>query len=591
MWCGAGTGSWSSRPWRSRSVLRGESATTYASSKLNRVGRRAARYDSGLSAHRCTRPARKRPAPHRIAHERIACSRSRCGNFTLPCKFFLLPPVNSCQHPSYLPLATPAPPLPHNHARYDQLNRITSALTTSNHATSPAHCWGETYTLDAWANLNSIATTTNSAYTGCSLESGFSSTADGNNHLPAWGYDASGNSTSDGTYSYIWNGESQLKSSGGVNYLYDGDGRRVSKVGSKLYWYGSGGDILAETNASGATTAEYIFFGGKRVAMLPAGGNPIYYVEDLLGTSRVITTNTGVVCYDADFYPYGGERSYTNSCPQNNYKFEGKERDTETGNDDFGARYYSNRFGRWLSADWSAVPAPIPYSNLTNPQTLNLYSMVADDPETFADLDGHDLQKIVSKLERAANNVGQALETAGQNMVNAVTNLVSSVGGEIGAGAGQVVGGLSSGDYNLADEGTNRIGATVAPMLITDGESAVGATAEEGEFAAGEAQAAEPHPSVATPYERPSGATTTEQRAAVQGKPCVDCGKVGDKMVANHKTPLVKEYYKTGKIDTTKMRSKDSVNSQCPTCSAKQGAQMSQYSKEMKAKIKPPKGT
>ncbi len=80
--------------------------------------------------------------------------------------------------------------------------------------------------------------------------------------------------------------------------------------------------------------------------------------------------------------------------------------------------------------------------------------------------------------------------------------------------------------------------------------------------------------------------TTVEQRAAVQGKPCVDCGQVGDKMVANHKTPLVKEYYKTGKIDTARMRSPNSVNSQCPTCSAKQGGRMAQYSKEMKEKIK-----
>ena len=31
----------------------------------------------------------------------------------------------------------------------------------------------------------------------------------------------------------------------------------------------------------------------------------------------------------------------------------------------------------------------VPYANLTNPQTLNLYAMVADDPESFADLDGH----------------------------------------------------------------------------------------------------------------------------------------------------------------------------------------------------------
>src|SRR5579885_2537573 len=180
---------------------------------------------------------------------------------------------------------------------YDQLNRIISAQTTSTFATSPAHCWGETYSLDPWGNLNRIAATTNSSYTGCSQESGFSATTDGNNHLSTWAYDASGNATSDGfVTNYQWNAESQLKSAAGTSYL----------------------------------------FAGERIAVLPAGGNPLYYVEDMLGTSRVLTNNAGAVCYDADFYPYGGERTYTNSCPQN-YKFEGKERDTETGNDDFGA--------------------------------------------------------------------------------------------------------------------------------------------------------------------------------------------------------------------------------------------------------------
>jgi RHS repeat-associated protein len=83
--------------------------------------------------------------------------------------------------------------------------------------------------------------------------------------------------------------------------------------------------------------------------------------------------------------------AWTYDASQRVPKFTGKERDTETGNDDFGARYYSNRFGRWLSADWSSVPVAVavPYANLTNPQTLNLYAMVSDDPESFADLDGH----------------------------------------------------------------------------------------------------------------------------------------------------------------------------------------------------------
>jgi RHS repeat-associated protein len=136
----------------------------------------------------------------------------------------------------------------------------------------------------------------------------------------------------------------------------------------------------------------------------------------MLGTSRLITQNNGAVCYDADFDPFGGEHAYTNTCPQN-YKFEGKERDTETGNDDFGARSYSSRFGRWLSADWSDVPVPVPYANLTNPQTLNLYSMVSDDPESFADLDGH----VSTQTYQLANPAASSAWDPG-GVVNSMTN-------------------------------------------------------------------------------------------------------------------------------------------------------------------------
>ena len=85
---------------------RGGSTTIYASSKLNRVGRRAARYDSGLSAHKCNRPARKRPAPHRIAHEPIACSRSRCGHSNSSWDLFRLF-SHEFPLPTCLPATTP----------------------------------------------------------------------------------------------------------------------------------------------------------------------------------------------------------------------------------------------------------------------------------------------------------------------------------------------------------------------------------------------------------------------------------------------------------------------------------------------------
>ncbi len=146
-----------------------------------------------------------------------------------------------------------------------------------------------------------------------------------------------------------------------MNHTYDGDGNRLQKSSGKIYWYGAGTEILDESDAGGNITDEYIFFGGKRIAMRNVvNGSIYYYAEDVLGSSRtIVQPGQTSVCYDADFYPYGGERDITVSCSPN-YKFEGKERDTETNNDDFGARYYSSRFGRWLSADWSAIPVPVP---------------------------------------------------------------------------------------------------------------------------------------------------------------------------------------------------------------------------------------
>ena len=89
-------------------------------------------------------------------------------------------------------------------------------------------------------------------------------------------------------------------------------------------------------------------------------------------------------------------------------------------------------------------------------------------------------------------------------------------------------------------------------------------------------------PEFTKPYERPSGTPTAAQRESVQGKPCVDCGATTARQVADHIVPLVKEYYQTGRIDMEKAKSLDSVQPQCPTCSARQGAEMSRYSRAMK---------
>jgi RHS repeat-associated protein len=84
-------------------------------------------------------------------------------------------------------------------------------------------------------------------------------------------------------------------------------------------------------------------------------------------------------------------------------QFTGKERDAETGLDYFLARYYSGAQGRFLSPDefkggivdpitgqQVSQQGPLPYGDITAPQTLNKYAYVRNNPLRYVDPDGHD---------------------------------------------------------------------------------------------------------------------------------------------------------------------------------------------------------
>jgi RHS repeat-associated protein len=67
----------------------------------------------------------------------------------------------------------------------------------------------------------------------------------------------------------------------------------------------------------------------------------------------------------------------------------GKERDSETGLDDFGARYFASNMGRFMTPDWAEGPSPVPYASIGFPQSLNLYAYAENNPVTLADASGH----------------------------------------------------------------------------------------------------------------------------------------------------------------------------------------------------------
>jgi RHS repeat-associated protein len=266
---------------------------------------------------------------------------------------------------------------------YDSLNRISTAKTNS---TSGATCWDEAFGYDPWGNLLTIGRI--SGYT-CSNEELLNSSATPQNQVSGDTYDTAGNIIAiPSIATYTFNAENRLTATAGVTYVYDGDGKRVQKASggtaTKLYWYGMGSDALDETDGSGSTSNssffEYIFFGGQRIARRDSSNNVTYYFSDHLGTARIVANSSGTAVDDSDFYPFGGERVIASSSG-NHYKFTGKERDSESSLDNFGARYDSSSMGRFMSPDPMG-------GQQEDPQSLNRYAYVRNNSLNLTDPTG-----------------------------------------------------------------------------------------------------------------------------------------------------------------------------------------------------------
>jgi len=262
---------------------------------------------------------------------------------------------------------------------YDALNRITSALDVIMGTQNPApNGLSENFTYDAFGNL---------------WESGnftFWPTQYTNGNEPYGAtFDAAGNLVNDGIgNTFTWDEEGRVSTANGVAYTYNAAGERVGKSGSgttdTIYF-----DGRPVARLSGSAWTDLIY-GGSTVLAEASGtnpGTPVYRLTDHLGSSVATITSPNPPFNIQDYAPFG--QLFNGSSSNDPYKFTGKERDAESGLDYFGARYYGSNMGRWMSPDWSAKQEPVPYSKLDNPQTLNLYSYVQNNPLSSFDDDGH----------------------------------------------------------------------------------------------------------------------------------------------------------------------------------------------------------
>ena len=132
----------------------------------------------------------------------------------------------------------------------------------------------------------------------------------------------------------------------------------------------------------------YYYAGGKPIAMrelTASDGNTLYYLHsDHLGSTSLTTSSAGAVVARQYYYPYGEIRPGGTGALPTDIGFTGQRReDAGLGSLMFyQARYMSPYLNRWLQPD-PIVP------EAGNPQDLNRYSYVRNNPLKYTDPTGH----------------------------------------------------------------------------------------------------------------------------------------------------------------------------------------------------------
>jgi len=275
---------------------------------------------------------------------------------------------------------------------YDDMNRLVSGTAAAGVDAGLILGWTYDRYGNRWAQ-NATGTGNATAVQGQLTFTG------NNNRIDGWSYDAAGNLLYDYIHHYTYDAENRIVTlDGQPTYIYDAEGRRVAKLGAggtvtASYVLGLGGEQVSELNGAGQWVHSNVFAGGKLLATYAGPGDTSalgyhYHLTDWLGTQRMQTNVNGNEeerCYS---YPFGDGLNCTGSDATEHH-FTSKERDAESGLDYFGARYLSSNLGRFMTPDWAAAPISVPYAQFGDPQSLNLYAYVGNNPNTGIDLDGH----------------------------------------------------------------------------------------------------------------------------------------------------------------------------------------------------------
>jgi len=214
-----------------------------------------------------------------------------------------------------------------------------------------------------------------------------------------------------------------------TTFVYNSTGARIKKtVGSTTTIY-FGKDYEVE----GSNSTKYIYFGDRRVSTKKSNGDVFFIHTDHINSTNVVTDSSGNQSLLLEYDPYGQTATFTGS-EDLKFKFTGQERDESTKLYFYAWRYYDPQIGRFIVPD-TIVPNP------SDPQDLNRYSYVNNNPVKYTDPTGH--KKFWKKFWKAFVGafVG-ALVTVLTFGAGAPLWLAGMIGGMLG---GSITGALNGG--------------------------------------------------------------------------------------------------------------------------------------------------
>jgi RHS repeat-associated protein len=171
------------------------------------------------------------------------------------------------------------------------------------------------------------------------------------------------------------------------DFAYDGDGTLAATLTTP---YSSGVPQTAVLTAyyfggayevTGSNVKKYYSFQGQSI--LRDSNGLQYLLSDHLGSTVSITDDNGTLTSEQRYLPFGGVRTIPNSMLEiTDLGYTGQRDNSYIKLMDYDFRWYSPELARFISPD-SIVP------NLANPQSLNRFGYVLNNPIRYNDPTGH----------------------------------------------------------------------------------------------------------------------------------------------------------------------------------------------------------